>query len=241
MDSVDARVGEELGGAGAVLRAEDLPELTRCADTAERLGALRETLRIDATEAASEAAGGFRGSELEGAVSMHPANGGGGPLEIDPPSAVHGENAPMARPHPGVAWGQGPQVKLGLLGGADRPPRSTAPESDFLAVSRRLRELRSRYVSLSRIEIVRDFHRVMIDVSQNTVRMFLGFGGQPEDLARRPRGATKVDHAYRVLQETARQAELEGDHVRAGTIPMRWMASASGPPRNCRRCPPNTA
>ena len=113
--------GREMGEAGAVMRAEDLPELTRCADTAERLGALQVSLRMDATESASETTGGFRASELEGAVSMHPAIGGGGALEIEPPSAVHGENAPIARPHPGVAGGEGPEMQLGLLGGADRP------------------------------------------------------------------------------------------------------------------------
>ena len=71
--SVDARAAEETGEAGTVMRAEDLPELTRSADTGERLGALQETLRIDGTEAGSEVAGGLRASEFQGAVSMHPA------------------------------------------------------------------------------------------------------------------------------------------------------------------------
>ena len=50
VNPVDARTVEEMREAGIVMRAENLPELTRCADTAERLGALRETLRMDATE-----------------------------------------------------------------------------------------------------------------------------------------------------------------------------------------------
>ena len=101
VDSVDARAGEEMGEAGTVMRAQDLPELSRCADTADRLGALRETLRIDATEPANEATGGFRGSELEGAVSMHPAIGGGGALDalstqvIQPPPATGTPPAPV--------------------------------------------------------------------------------------------------------------------------------------------------
>ena len=74
-----------MGEAGAVMRAEGLPEPTRSADTAERLGAPQETLRMDATESANEAAGGFRASEAEGAVSKLPPTGGGRPLEIDPP------------------------------------------------------------------------------------------------------------------------------------------------------------
>ena len=66
VDCVDARVAEEMGEAGAVMRAEGLPEPARSADTAERLGAPQETLRMDATESANEAAGGFRASEAEG-------------------------------------------------------------------------------------------------------------------------------------------------------------------------------
>ena len=65
VDSVDARAAEEMGEAGTVMRAEDLPELTRCADTAEQLGALRETLRVDATGATSGATS-RGGGRLEG-------------------------------------------------------------------------------------------------------------------------------------------------------------------------------
>ena len=128
VNPVDARAGEEMGEAGTVVRAQDLPELSRCAGTAEQLGALQETLRIDATEAASgsETAGGFRASELEGAGSRHPESGAGGALEIEPPSAVYGENARMVLPHPGNLRGGGPESRLGLLGGADRPPQSAA-------------------------------------------------------------------------------------------------------------------
>ena len=142
VNPVDARAAEEMDEAGTVMRTEDLPELTRCADTAEQLGALRETLRVDATRATSgatsRAAGGLRASEFDCAVSMHPASGGGGPLEIDPSSAVHGENARLVRPHPDVPWGQGQEMQPGLPGGADRPPPSAAPESDFHAAYRRL-------------------------------------------------------------------------------------------------------
>ena len=61
VDSVDARAAEEMGEAGIVMRAEDLPELTRCADTAEQLGALRETLRIDKTASGSRGGGRLEG------------------------------------------------------------------------------------------------------------------------------------------------------------------------------------
>ena len=218
VSSVDARVREEMGEAGAAMRAEDLPELDRCADTAERLGALLETLRMDATESASEAAGGFRTSELDGAGSMHSATGGGGPLEIEPPSGVVGENASMVRPHPGVAWGQGPEMKLGLLGGADRPPRSTTLASDFVAVDRRLRELRSHYRSLSETDIARDVKRVTDRISQRVVIQFKHFGGRLDALPKRSSEFTRAEHAYLALQETARQADRDGDLTRARAI-----------------------
>ena len=218
VDSVDARVGQEMGEAGAVNRAEDLPELTRPADTAERLGALQATLRMDATESGSEAAGGFRASESSGAVPMHPSSGGGGPLQIGPPSAVYGENASMVRPPPDVTWGQGSEMKLGLLGGADHPPRPAAPESDFPAAYSTLRELRRRYIRLSQPVIAHDFERAINRVYQRVVAQFENFGGNTKDLPTRSIGVTVADQAYGVLQAMARQADDGGDPVRAGTI-----------------------
>ena len=218
VDSIDARVAEEIGEPGTVVRAENLPELSRCADTAEQLGALQETLRIDGAASGSETARGMRASEAEGALSMHPAGGEGGALEIEPPSAVYGENAAMVRPHPGVPWGQGPEMKLGLLGGADRPPQSAAPGSDFPAVYRRMRELRSHYNRHSRSDIVYSFTLVTTNISRKVAHQFRRFGGNTEELAHRARGITTADQAYRTLQETARQAERDGDLTRAGTI-----------------------
>ena len=217
VNPVDARVAEEMGEAGTVMRAEDLPELTRCAGTAGRLGALRETLRMDAAASGSETAGGFRASEFERAVSMHPAGGGGGPLETTPPSAVYGENAPMARPHPGASSGQGPAMKPELLGGADRPPQSAAPESDFPAVNRRLRELRGHNFRLYRTYITRDCNRVLDRFSKLVLRRFTNLGGNTEELAPRS-GITKAELAYLDLQKTARQAERDGEHARADEI-----------------------
>ena len=218
VDSVDARATEETGEAGIVMRAEDLPELTRCADTAEQLGALRETLRTDKAASGSGAAGGFRGSEFEGTVSMHPAGGGGGPLEIEPPSAAYGEIAPMVRPHLVDPWGQGPEVKLGLPGGADRPPQSTVRESDIPAVIRRLRELKNHYNILSRTDIVRELDRASGRTCARVVRLFEKFGGNKTELPKHPSGINQTDRAYRALQEMARQAETHGNGARAGAI-----------------------
>ena len=218
VDAVDARVGEEMGEAGAVVRAEDLPEHTRSTDTAGQLGALLETLRMDATESASEATGGFRASELEGAVSMHPVSCGNGPLEIDPPLAVYGANAPMVRPHPGVAWGQGPEMQLGLLGGADRPLQSIARESDFLALYHRLRELKGRHVRLFGGGDSNEFKLAIERFIRKTERQIGIFGGDMEELAQCSYGTSRIERAHEALQEMARQAEGDGNRVRAGKI-----------------------
>ena len=207
-----------MGQADIVNRAEDLPERTRAADTAAQLGALRETLRMDATESASEAAGGFRASEFEGAVSRHPATGRGGPPEIEPPSAVCGEKAPIARPHPGVAWGHGPEMKLGLLGGADRPPQPAAQKFDFLATNRRLRDLRIHYHRHSRANIAYNFKLANFRVSRRIMHLFEKFGGNTDELAHRPSGFTLAEQAYCTLQKTARQVQRDGDRLWAGTI-----------------------
>ena len=218
VNPVDARAAEEMGQADIVNRAEDLPERTRAADTAAQLGALRETLRMDATESASEAAGGFRASEFEGAVSRHPATGRGGPPEIEPPSAVCGEKAPIARPHPGVAWGHGPEMKLGLLGGADRPPQPAAQKFDFLATNRRLRDLRIHYHRHSRANIAYNFKLAIFRVSRRIMHLFEKFGGNTDELAHRPSGFTLAEQAYCTLQKTARQVQRDGDRLWAGTI-----------------------
>ena len=219
VNSVDARVGEDVGEAGAVMRAEDLPRLTRsAADTAEQLGSLRETLRMDATELANEASGGFRALEFDGAVSKLSATGRGGPLEITPPSAICGENAPMVPPHPGVAWGQKPKMRFGLLGGADRPPQSTTQAHDFFSADRRLRDLRNHFRRRREMDIANDFDRTSSGVSHGVVQIFESMGGIPADLLVRPSCVTKADMAYLVLHETARQADRDRDLERAGTI-----------------------
>ena len=206
VDSVDARAAEQMGEADTVVRAENQPELTRSADTAEQLGALRETLCIDKTASGSEAAGGSRASEFECAVSMHPASGRGGPLEIEPPSAIYSETAPMARPHSGIPWRQAPEMKLGLLAGADRPPQSAEQESDFHAVYRRLRELRSRYVSRRKLSIAYEFELAVTRIAQSVTRQFKICGGNAETLGKRRSGVTIAERAYVALQEMARQA-----------------------------------
>ena len=218
VDCVDARVGEDMGEAGAVMRAENLAELTRSTDTGEWLGALQETLRIDGAASGSEVAGGLRTSELDGAVSKHSVTGQGGPLEIAPPSAICGENAPMVPPHPGVAWGQGPTMKLGLRGGADRPPQPPAPKSGFVAAYRRLRELRNRYRTRPGTHIGHDAFAAALRVSRSVNRQFQRFGGRGRELAKPSIDVTTAELAYIALQETARQADQCRNPQRAGAI-----------------------
>ena len=246
VDPVDARVAEEMGEAGTVMRAEDLPELTRYADTAEQLGALRETLRVDAPGATSRATsratsgatsgapGGSRASELDGAVSMHPASGGGGPLEIDLPSAVHGENARLVRPHPDVPWGQGQEMQPGLPGGADRPPPSAAPESDFHAAYRRLRELASHYYRISRMDIRDDYHRAVMRFLKAISSKFTKFAGNTQELGCvHPAPPRRIKRTTPSSKWPARPKETV---ISAG--PVRsvrpWARSTSGPSKRCR-------
>ena len=222
VNSVDARAAEEMGEAGTVMRAEDLPELTRCADTAEQLGALRETLRVDApgatSGATSRAPGGLRASEFAGAVSMHPASGGGGPLEIDPSSAVHGENARLVRPHPDVPWGQGQEMQPGLPGGADRPPPSAAPESDFHAAYRRLRELAvTTTTSPEQTSAVTIIGSLIASARQSWANSPSSAGTRRSWGCVHPPPPRRIN-AYDALHEMARQAERDRDFGRAGEI-----------------------
>ena len=185
---------------------------------------------MDATESASETAGGFRGSEAEGNVSMDLATGGGGPLETTLPSAIYGENAPMVRPHPGVAWGQRPKMKLELIGDADRPPRSASPLADFPAVCRRLRDIRDHYTRLSRTDIANDFDLAVKRVHRTTVRQFEILGRPVDDLPWRTPGMALAEQAYPVLQEAARQADNDRDLAVLVIFVRLWETSATLPP-----------
>ena len=214
----DARGGEELGEAGVVVHVKNLPELTRSTDTAVQLRALQETLRMDATRSASESAGGFRASEAEADVSKLSAAVGGGPLEISRPSAIYGENATMVRPHPGVERGQRPKMKLEHLDGADRAPRSAAPEPDFLEICRRLRDICDFYTSLSMMDTTNDFQRAVDRVRQIAMRQYETLGWRVGTLSSHAPDMTMAEQAYRVLQDAAHQAEIHHNFARAREI-----------------------
>ena len=110
-------------------------------------------------------------------------------------------------------------MQPGLPGGADRPPPSAAPESDFHAAYRRLRELASDYYHISRAWTSAVTIRRVIDRFNNAIlRKFTKFGGNTMELGLRPSGITKADQAYDVLHEMASQAERDRDFGRAGVI-----------------------
>ena len=109
-------------------------------------------------------------------------------------------------------------MNLGLPGGADRPPQPAAPESDFHAAYRRLRELRSCCNHLDEPDIANDVDRAINRTYIRVVRNFKKFGGNSDDLAKRSDDPTVADQRYRTLQEMARQAENDEDLAHAGAI-----------------------
>ena len=89
VDSVDARVGGDMGEAGAVMRAEDLPELTRCADTAERLGALQRCARMRQSRGVTRrAASGHRSSKAPSRGIPRAAGAGRSKSSLHQPSTA---------------------------------------------------------------------------------------------------------------------------------------------------------
>ena len=137
VNPVDARVAEEMGEAGTVMRAEDLPELTRCADTAEQLGALRETLRVDAP-----------GATTSGATSFGTSRGGGrlegfgvrqAPSRCIPQAAGAGRSK-STRPQPSTARTRASFVPTPTSRGArDRRCSPGSPGAPTVRLRRRRR------------------------------------------------------------------------------------------------------
>ena len=205
------------GGAHVAGTSGDLTELRRGEDTAGQLAALRDAMRGGEAGPQREVTSVSRVPGLDDTASVHEASAADIMTDIRSGATVPGMDTPVLNstvspPQPP------PGVKLGLLGGADRPPRPAAPESDVPAVNRRLRDLRRHFTRRSSAEIRRDLIRATQRVGHNTEAAFQRLGGKSGDLAKRPPGTLKADHAYRVLQETAEEAELGNDFDRAGAI-----------------------
>ena len=111
-----------------------------------------------------------------------------------------------------------PGVKLGLLGGADRPPQPAAPESDFLATCRGLRELRSYFNFHARADIAHEFELAIKRVTDRIERMFDHFAAPGDYLANHPRDTIKADFTYLALQKRADKAEMQNNSDWAGSV-----------------------
>ena len=231
VNPVDARATEGTGEAGIVMRAENLPELTRSTGTAEQLGALQETLRLVATESASEASGGSWPSGLDGAVSKLSATGGGGPLEITPPSAIYGETVAMARPHPGVRphprGSSTPRPRVGSRADDERrTPRGRRPSAPVDDAAVRLSRGRSQIAHACKLlpKPRRSGKRPRFSsvsfsgIDKRVQQLFTQFGGQASQLhARLPDWTLAID-AYAIVRKTASQADSGSDVLLANAL-----------------------
>ena len=236
VDSVDARASEETGGAGIVMHAEDLPELTRSTSTAGQLGALQDALHGEGAGKMDEAIGLFEVSRLDDTGSAHGASAPDIVPNIRPGATVPGMDAPVS--HSTVSPPQPPPgVKLGLPGGADRPPQPAAPEPDFYAIYGRIRELRRRYRrDASAADVASEVKAVVDRLHHRAVHQFKDFGGTISILWRSVRPAPPL----RILRTTPSSKRLTEPNWMAITGEPRgsarpWLASASRPTRLCGR------
>ena len=213
LDSIDAPVAGMGGQSGTAAHSVDLSELTRSADTAEQLGALQDTLRLD--EAGDEATGGYRVTELGDTASVHEACALDPVPDIRPPVRVPELDTPA--PQSGSPQRSG--MKLGLLGGAPGdPPQSTARQPDWRTLYRRLYHglIRSREVSNGGAQ--RAFGNAYNNISYKIEREFRRFHGRVAVVFPRGGDVMVAEKRYSILQEMAREAEQAGDTERASQI-----------------------
>ena len=188
---------------------DDLTELRRGEDTAGQLEALRDAMRGGEAGTQGEATSISRFPKLDDTASVHEASALDIEAVVRPVATVPDLDAPVlpstvSPPQPP------PGVKLGLPGGADRPPQSAAPESDFHTVYRRLRELRRYYYGRCLMGIENDFQNAIERIYRRIRRQFKKLNGSGAELANLSPDATMADQTYRVLQKMARDAENEG-------------------------------
>ena len=206
-----ARRENVAGGAG------DLTGLHRGTDTAEQLRALHDAMRGTEAGAQGEEGSIFRFSQSDDTASVHEARGPDVVVDIPPGAPVPGMDAPELHstvspplPPPGVTFA--------LLGGGDRPPRPAPPESDFPALYRRLNDLRNHYLRLSVPAIASAIEQAAERISGRLLYQFELYGGNTQELARRPPGITTAEQAYLALQRMADQAGRDDTMARAARI-----------------------
>ena len=207
-------------GADVAGASGDLTELHRGADTAGQLEALRDAMRGAGADVEGEVRSGSRVSELTDTASVHEACALDIVADIRSGVAVPTMDAPVR--HSAVSRRQlPPGVKLGLLGGADRPPDPEASKFNIFRLNFRLRDLRDRYQRLSALAKpvrVFDIEGAIERISNRLLYQFKLFGGNTEDLARIGSGFTTAEQAFYDLRDIARQAELDDKVALAAAI-----------------------
>ena len=207
-------------GANVPGACDDLTELRRGEDAAGQLEALRDAMRGGEAGTQGEMTSVSRIPNLGDDASVHEASALDIEAVVRPEATVPGMDPPVL--HATVSPPQPPSgVKLGLLGGADRPPQPAAPESDFHAIHHRLSELRSQYVMDSRMDIALDFRLAEGRIHKRVMTQFKNFCKNMVVPRKSSGGFTMADQAYSILGKAADQAEEDGNFLRA-----KWIRAA---------------
>ena len=208
-------------GANVAAASGDLTELRRGTDTAGQLAALRDAMRGAAADAEREVGSASRVSELDDTASVHEACAPDIVAHIPSGATVLGMDAPEL--HSAVSPRQPPPwVKLGLLGGADRPSQPAAPahttiQSDWISAYRQLRTLHRDFRHIGGDAVHADILAAADRMTLAVMRRFERLGGNPEHLHSRP-GVSKTEQAYRAIEAMSRRARKSHDVSRADEI-----------------------
>ena len=207
-------------GADVAGASGDLTELHRGADTAGQLEALRDAMRGAGADVEGEVRSGSRVSELTDTASVHEACALDIVADIRSGATVPTMGAPVR--HCAVSQRQPPPgVKLGLRGGADRPPQSVARQFSLFFLIWRLNDLRVRYqrlCALSKPARVFDFEGAIERISNRLLYQLEMFGGNTEDVTRLGGGFTTAELAFSDLRKMADQAEFDDKVALAAAI-----------------------
>ena len=209
-------------GANVAAASGDLTELRRGTDTAGQLAALRDAMRGAGANAEREVGSASRVSELDDTASVHEACAPNIVAHIPSEATVLGMDAPEL--HSAVSPRQPPPwVKLGLLGGADRPSQPAAPahttiQSDWIPAYRQLCTLHRDFRHIGGDAVHADILAAADRITLAVMRRFERLGGNPEHLNSRPIGVSTTERAYRAIEEMSRRARKSRDIARSDEI-----------------------
>ena len=210
-----AEVATPARGANVAGASGDLTGLRRGADTAGQLEALRDATRGAEADAQREVRSFSRVPEPGDTASVHEASALDIVADIRSEATVPAMDAPVL--HSTVSPRQPPPgVKLGLLGGADRPPRSSTSESGFPVLYRRLRDILERFDHSSRTDIANDVRRAIDRIRRKAVHELEKCNRRVKNPALGAPDTFMAEEAYRVLEEMAQEADWGSDLVCAG-------------------------